>query len=224
MINRKILFFFLAVFCSCHASKLGLSDFRVKETLSLKFSNDTAFSYLYSHSDTLYNTLIYSQGVYSKDGNQYTLHADSINNNNFPAKISQEYQNDLGHNFRIKIMSDLTFDHLNEYKLIIHLDDKDIFLKGVKIDTLINNFTSKNLSVEIKLPERYTRNIPSPSFTAILTKDVQINSNSNFIDIHIPVRYETFYYHNIGIMKLKDMGSHWLLIDNGKKIKKAKSY
>lgn len=212
---------FLSFIISCTTRRLDDTIFSPKEFVNFKLVDNKNFKYLHYKLDSLITTE-YCEGTYTKEGSLYTIYPINIGNKDFPFFLKQDQLTSLAGKTRIKIKTDIIGDYLNQYQILIKLDSKSITFSGVNIDTIINErIQSHHVEVEISIPERLKNSYPIRSFTSISTSNSDLNPNSNFLDMQIPVSYQTFLYKNIGVTQIQDDGNYWLFIKDGRRIKKG---
>jgi hypothetical protein len=223
--NRNILFLlFIGVLfiISCKVTKID--DFlKNYEDLTLQILDNEKFQFLYYKHDSAGVTNIYCRGSYSKQGNYYILHPDSLQERNFNFELKQAYLDSLKSTTRIIIETNIKdFDHSGGYKIALFSDSFKLSFYGVKVDAIIKKLALRDFFVEVSLPNSYSIGTPVPSTKSILTKKISTDGYSNFLIIKIPVSYYTFFYTNIGIDTIEDLGNYWLM-KNGKTVPKGRA-
>jgi hypothetical protein len=212
---------FLSCFIACTVRKPDDTIFSPKEFVNFKLIDNERFKYLHYKLDSII-TVEYCEGTYTKQGNLYTIYPKDIGNRDFPCSSKQYQLTGLADKTRIKIKTDIVGDYLNQYQIVVKFDSKNIAFAGVNIDTTINErIRSHHLEVQVFIPDRLKNSYPIRSFTSISTSNNNLDTNSNFLDVQIPVSYQTFLYKNPGVIKIQDDGNFWLFVKDGKKIKKG---
>ena len=194
--------------CKTLKFKLNHPPFE-KETITIKLVDQKNYKYLYYNLSDTGLSIKYNIGEYYKSGKYYNLKPDSVRNDEFIVRYQQRRIDTLGNNFKIEIKTDISDDHLNQNKIILFNKTDSLYLKGIKIDTVLKNFKFKDFRIKIFLADKYLKGKPAPSFTFIITKKIFLNPTSNMIDIEIPAEWMTFYYKYEKSIQLIDTNKYW---------------
>lgn len=123
--NRNILFpCFIGVLfiISCRTQKID-EFLKNREYLTLRILDKEKFQFFYYKYDSAGVTNNYCQGSYSKQGNYYILHPDSLQGRNFNFELKQAYIDSLKSTSRIIIETNIKdFDHSGGYKIALFSD------------------------------------------------------------------------------------------------------
>jgi hypothetical protein len=84
----------------------------------------------------------------------------------------------------------------------------------------LTNGYLKKFTIGIILPDFYVNGHPSALYKSITTEPINI-SDGEFLDIKIPINRHYFYYKNIGETRIIDKGRYYLIVNEGRKIKKV---
>jgi hypothetical protein len=228
MRNKTFFGAILIIFCTCASCWIRKPDdtlFQPNEFINLKLVDGQRFKYLHYKLDDSQLTYIYCEGTYIKKDDIYTIYPVSLDSRDYRCETKQSYNDSIGSKTRIKISTNITSlssGRVKEYKMIIHLDSKEIVANGIKADTTIDRGLAKTFYVELFFPDAYIfGSQPPPTYESIRSQNIIFDENSNFVNVQFPVTYEDFFYKNIGITQIKDGGRYWIMGD-GSKIKKGK--
>lgn len=216
ILNFLSIFFFI----SCNTSKPHGDLLSNSEFITLKFSSDKHFEFVYYKLDTSSITFEYNMGIYLKRQDTITLYPDTLKNMDFDYELHKENSDSISFT-RIKIETNITGDYLKQYKIYLIADSAQFAFKGVKVDTIINTSKFQRFKIEIFLADNYLTGTPVPKYKSILTKEIILDTGFNFYTISIPIKWQTFYYKNSDPVLIQDLGKYWMILDSSKKILKG---
>jgi hypothetical protein len=223
LFSKLLIFFIFGSLFSCRTSKIDTFS-TDRENVTLKLLNNNRFSYVYyklagmNYEDS---KKLFCIGTYLKlSKNIYELYPDTFDNKSVEVSVNS-VENNYNGNTHIRINTNIYPDRSNEYRIHLISDSLTWFFTGLRIDTVIDGNFLRNFIIEIILPEFYITGHPSAIYKSLVSEPIKI-TECRIVDVTLPITLDYFYYQNIGVIRLKDMGNYLLFLKDGRKIKKAK--
>lgn len=168
--------------------------FEPATSLSLDFTKDSVFEYLYYYNGSDTSFLKYSKGKYKLlEKGVYLLKSDSFDNTSCPIDFKTSYLDEIYEGLRIKLNTNITDDLAPELITTLYLDSFKLKTNKPILDTVIKKRVFNKISVSTEVVKN--TGIPAFDYSILKSKFILLDNNKfNKIEITFPIYDYLFNY------------------------------